>query len=307
MEFKDYYKLLGVSRDASPEEIKKAYRRLARKYHPDVSKEADAEERFKEVSEAYEVLQDPEKRATYDQFGQGYHAGDEFRPPPGWQGDVRFTDGFGGFTSDADVFSEFFESLFGGRPGGAGQAGFGQRSGPQRGSDQRSVIRVPLETIYTGGEHQVRLQDPGARSGQRALKVKIPRGIRSGAEIRLPGQGGRGPGGQGDLYLQIEYEKHPLFEVDGRDIVLDVPVAPWEAALGATLAVPTLGGKVDLKIPAGSQSGRRMRLKGRGLPGSPPGDQYVRLQIYAPSPRNEEEKELYREMSRRLEFTARRF
>ena len=300
MEFKDYYKLLGVERGASQEEIKKAYRRLARKYHPDVSKEANAEDHFKEVSEAYEVLSDPEKRATYDQFGQHYRAGDDFRPPPGQGGaNVHFGEGFG----DAEAFSDFFESLFGGM-GGARGAGFAGAHQQARGADQRSRIRVPLETAIHGGSHQIRLQDPHAPGGQRSLRVKIPAGTRPGQEIRLGGQGAAGPSGKGDLYLEVEYEKHPLYEIEGRNILMDLPVAPWEAALGARVRVHTPAGKVNLKIPAGSQSGRRLRLKGRGLPGKPAGDLITRVQIHAPETRNDEDKALYEQMAEQFEFNA---
>ncbi len=300
MEFKDYYKLLGVERDASQDEIKKAYRRLARKYHPDVSKESDAEDRFKEVNEAYEVLGDAEKRATYDQYGQGYRAGDDFRPPPGWEGaNVHFGDGFG----DNEAFSDFFSSLFGGM-GGRGGPGFGGRRQPPRGADQRSRIRVPLETALHGGTHQIRLQDPHASGGQRSLRVRIPAGTRPGQEIRLGGQGAEGPAGKGDLYLEVEYEKHPLYEVEGKNLLMDLPVAPWEAALGAQVRVQTPGGKVNLKIPAGSQSGRRLRLKGRGLPGKVAGDLIVQVQIHAPKPQNDEDKALYQQMAEQFSFSA---
>ena len=300
MEFKDYYKVLGIERGASKDEIKKAYRRLARKYHPDVSKEADAEDRFKEVSEAYEVLSDPEKRATYDQYGQGYRAGDDFRPPPGWDGaNVHFGDGFG----DAGAFSDFFESLFGGM-GARGGPGFGGQRQAPRGADQRSRIRVPLETALHGGTHQIRLQDPQASGGQRSLRVNIPAGTRPGQEIRLSGQGAAGPAGKGDLYLEVEYEKHPLYELQERNILMDLPVAPWEAALGAQVRVQTPAGKVSLKIPAGTQSGRRLRLKGRGLPGKPAGDLIARVQIHAPKARNEQDKALYKQMEEQFEFSA---
>lgn len=301
MEFKDYYKVLGVARDASQDDIKKAYRRLARKYHPDVSKEADAEDRFKEVSEAYEVLSDPEKRATYDQYGQSYRAGDDFRPPPGWENaNVHFSDGFG----DAEAFSDFFESLFGGMGGRHGAGGFGGARQQSKGADQRSRIRIPLETAFHGGSHAIRLQDPQAPGGQRSLRVNIPAGTRPGQEIRLGGQGAPGPSGKGDLYLEVEYEKHPLYEVEGKNLLMDLPVAPWETALGARIPVQTPNGKVNLKIPAGSQSGRRLRLKGRGLPGKPAGDLIVRLQIHAPKPRNDQDKALYRQMAEQFTFSA---
>ncbi len=306
---RDYYELLGVDRDADKDAIKKAYRKLARKYHPDVSKEPDAEARFKEVNEAYEVLKDPEKRAAYDQLGSQWRPGEEFTPPPGWDAGFEFTGG--GFTpGDAAQFSEFFESLFGRRPGwgGAQRAGF-----HVRGEDHHAKILVRLEDAYHGAARTVTLRVPEVGADGRVynrtrnLSVKIPRGVTAGQTMRLAGQGGAGfgEGPAGDLYLEIELEPHPLFRVEGRDIYLDLPLAPWEAALGATVAAPTLGGSVDLKIPPGSQSGRKLRLKGRGLPGSPPGDQYVVLQIFTPPARTEEERALYRRMAEQMRFDAR--
>jgi len=300
MEYKDYYKILGVSRDAKPDEIKAAYRKLARKYHPDVSKAEDAEARFKEVNEANEVLKDPEKRAQYDALGSGWHAGDQFRPPPG--GDPRAQGRHHQFSEEeAAQFSDFFSSIFGGmggaragRTGGFGGAGMGGDPFSSRGSDQNARIRISLEDAYRGGTRQLRLEVPEIDAqGQvamrsRTLNVRIPAGITEGQQIRLAGQGGPGiaSGGKaaspGDLFLEVELEPHPVFRSEGKNIHLKLPIAPWEAARGATVPVPTLGGTVSLKIPAGSQSGQRLRLKGRGLPGKPAGDAFVQLEITNP-------------------------
>lgn len=305
MQYKDYYQTLGVERTASQDDIKKAYRKLARKYHPDVSKEADAESRFKEVSEAYEALRDPERRAAYDALGSGHRGGEEFRPPPGWGG-FEFRQGAGGEGAagfGGGGFSDFFENLFTG--GAAG--GRRQQSWSSRGADQAARIRLPLEAVARGEQREVTLQTP---SGPRTLRVKIPRGIEPGQQIRLPGQGGQGlgEGAAGDLYLEVEYEPHRLFQVKGRDIYLNLPLAPWEAALGATIAVPTLGGRVDLRVPAGTQSGQRLRLKGRGLPaqrGAAPGDQYVVAQIHLPPVKDEEDRAMWEALQRRSDFDPR--
>ena len=292
MKFKDYYETLGVTRAASQDDIKRAYRRLARKFHPDVSKEADAESRFKEVGEAYEVLKDPEKRAAYDRFGKDWKHGQEFRPPPGWE--RQFNSGGGGF-SGASGFSEFFETLF-------GHGGIRGARGPMRakGSDQSVRIEIPIEDAYRGATRDITLRG-------RTLSVRIPKGVTEGQRIRLGGQGGVGPGGgpAGDLYLTVTHAAHPLFRADGRDVHLTLPVAPWEAALGATVAVPTLGGKVDLKIPRDSRAGRTLRLKGRGLPGRPSGDQYVALEIVVPPADSPEAESLYRKMAESMDFDPR--
>ena len=314
MEYKDYYQILGVSRDASQDEIKRAYRKLAHKYHPDVSSESDAEQRFKEVKEAYEVLSDPEKRQTYDQLGSGYQHGQSFEPPPGWES-AGGMGGMGGF--GAEGFSDLFETLFGaGAFGGArGQAwggggGFGPGMG---GQDQHARIEITLEEAYAGGERRLQLSvpemDAAGRTTERTrtLTVRIPAGVRDGQQIRLSGQGQPGPGGgpAGDLYLEVHLRPHRLFELDGRDVYLDLPVAPWEAALGERVQVPTLGGAVSMNIPAGAQSGQKLRLKGRGLPGSHPGDQYVIIQIRVPRPENDSQAELYRRMAREMPFNPR--
>jgi len=303
MKFKDYYEVLGVERDASKDDIKRAYRRLARKYHPDVSKESNAELRFKEMKEAYEVLKDPEKRAAYDQFGENWKAGQDFQPPPNWQREHAFRGGTESF-ADAGQFSDFFESLFGQARGG----GFSFRSGNLRtkGEDINANISVPIEDAYRGASRTLTLEVPEADSGgamtrrRKTLSVKIPAGITAGKRIRLEKQGGPGMGGAppGDLYLAVEFEPHPYYRVEGRDVHLELPVTPWEAALGRKVKVPTLGGAVDLKIPAGSSSGKTLRLKGRGLPGNPPGEQYVELKVMVPPAVDEKMRELYETLER---------
>ena len=316
MDFKDYYATLGVKREASADEIKRAYRKLARKYHPDVSKEPDAEARFKEVGEAYEVLKDPEKRAAYDQLGADWKAGQEFRPPPG--GEQRFYysgggPGMGGAGEDLGGFSDFFETLFGrGGMAGMGEAGPRARefhfrqSGPMRGEDQHARVQISLEDAYLGASRTLELRAP--TGGKRSIRVAIPKGVTAGQRIRLAGQGmpGANAGTAGDLFLEVAFAPHRLFEPDGRNLLLTLPVTPWEAALGDTVSVPTLGGKVELKIPAGSQSGRGLRLKGRGLPGNPPGDQIVTLRIDTPPADSETARKVYEDMRDKLPFNPRR-
>lgn len=310
MEFKDYYKIMGLSRDATQDDIKRAYRRLARKYHPDVSQEAEAEARFKEIGEAYEVLKDPERRAAYDRLGSQWQAGQEFHPPPDWDSGFAFSGG--GFT-DLGGFSDFFEALFGrARPG---PAEFTSGAFRAPGRDQQARIEVVLEDAYHGAVRTISLRSTPEidRHGQphnqaRSLNVKIPQGIMEGQRIRLAGQGGTGVGGggRGDLYLEVVFRPHPHFRAVGRDIHLDLPITPWEAALGRSVTVPTLGGKVDIRIPAGSQSGRQLRLKGRGLPGNPPGDQYVRLMIQVPRADDALARDLYERMERHMPMNPRR-
>ena len=309
MEFKDYYTIMGVSRDAIQDEIKRAYRKLARKYHPDVSKETDAEARFKEIGEAYEVLKDPEKRAAYDQLGTRWHTGQEFKPPPDW--DANFAFGGGGFTdSDTAGFSDFFESLFGYAGPWRHERGADLR---MHGQDHHAKILIDLEDVFHGATRTITLRVPEVtpdghvRTREHSLKVRIPKGIKQGQRIRLAKQGALGMGGgrSGDLYLEIEFKRHRLFHADGRDIYLDLPVAPWEAALGATIAVPTLGGTVDMKIPKGSMAGSKFRLKGRGLPGTPPGDQYLVLCIVTPAAKSQKAEALYRKMAQDLAFNPR--
>lgn len=309
MDFKDYYAVLGVSESASPEEIKKAYRKLARKYHPDVSKEEDADAKFKDLGEAYEVLKDPEKRAEYDQLRKYGARGDgSFEPPPGWQSASGF--GGGGYTdADASQFSDFFEEIFGGgrRAGGFSGGGFGgfRQSRRSRGEDVHARLALFLEEAYHGCEKQVQFTthevDEHGRITARpkTLKVKIPAGMRDGQHIRLKGQGSPGMGGgeNGDLFIEVELAPHPVFTVEGRDLLLTVPVAPWEAALGASVTVPTVGGKVNLKVPKGSNSGRKLRLKGKGLPGKHPGDQIVVLQVVMPEQHSAEAEKLYQQLA----------
>jgi curved DNA-binding protein len=303
MKYKDYYEVLGVERDASPEQIKRAYQRLARKYHPDVSKEPDAEERFKEVGEAYDVLRNKEKRATYDNLGAGYHAGDEFSPPPGWEGAFDFGGGFSGEKFD---FSDFLDSLFGGGASPGDPFGGHFHDARARGGDERAKIVITLEEAFHGGERSLSLNDGGGRRKARTLKVKIPAGVQESQQIRLAGQGRAGPRGRsGDLLLNVEFAPHPIFRADGKDIHMNLPITPWEAALGATLKVPTLGRKVDLKVPAGSQTGRKLRLKGKGLGGSKGGDQYVTLQIMTPAAEEESAKRFYESMADKFDFNPR--
>ena len=308
MEFKDYYTIMGVKRDATQDEIKRAYRKLARKYHPDVSKEPDAETRFKEIGEANEVLKDPEKRTAYDQLGSNWKAGQDFRPPPDWNQGFEFHGG--GFTdADASQFSDFFESLFG--------RGFA-RSGSQarfhaRGEDTHAKVLIDLEDAYHGATRTLTLRhtelgpDGRPRVKERTLNVHIPKGVRQGQHIRLAGQGGAGvgKGKPGDLYLQVEFRPHPLYRVEGRDVFLNLPVAPWEAALGAKVKIPTPTGTVDLKVPPGSSDGRKLRLKGRGIPGKPPGDLYSVIQIALPPADTAAAKAAYRDMAQALKFNPR--
>lgn len=308
MQFKDYYETLGLEPSAGEAEIKTAYRRLARKFHPDVSKEAGAEEKFKAVNEAYEALRDPQKRAAYDQLRtRGYRPGDEVQAPPGGfgggqgGGGVDFDEIFAGGGAGGG-FSDFFEGLFGQRRAAGGYAGGagGQpgRAPPPRG-DTRAKLAVPLEAIHDGNSVRITINN-------KTLDVRVPKGIRPGQVIRLGGQGGLGrrePGAstQGDLLLEVEYAAHPQFEVDGRNVIHVLGIAPWEAALGATLSVPTLGGPVELKIPAMSEAGRKLRLRGRGLPAdisgkTPPGDQIVELEVLAPRPHSAGQQAAYETM-----------
>lgn len=296
MQYKDYYETLGVSRSANDDDIKKAYRRLARKYHPDVSKAKDAEERFKEVNEAYDVLRDKQKRQAYDQLGANWKAGQSFNPPPGW------ADG-----ASAGGFADLFESLFagGGSPFGAG---FGGRSAggsrphnhSPKGEDITQRLPISVEEAYGGCERTVRIDG-------KAIKVKVPAGIVSGKKIRLSGKGQQSPyGGQpGDLYFQIELQPHETFRVDDRNVHVTTYITPWEAALGGKVPVKTLGGTVEITVPANSQSGRKMRLRERGLPGAPAGDQIVELIIHTPPVINDKDKKAYEKLRDHFDFDPR--
>lgn len=305
MEYKDYYKTLGVARDANQDQIKQAYRRLARKYHPDINKKENAEVTFKEIGEAYEVLKDPEKRSAYDNFGSNYKPGQEYQPPPERDSNFAFS-GSGYSDADKSGFSDFFEELFGKSHGSAKQY---TRSTTFRmqGENQHAKIAIRLIDAYHGSKQTITLtkstvdQNGTIISTPQTLHVTIPKGIIEGQQIRLEGQGmpGIGGGPNGDLFLEIAFQKDPLFHAVKRDIHLSLPINVWEAALGATITVPTLGGNVQLKIPAGSQGGSKLRLKGRGLSTvSTKGDQYVHLQIHIPEIQTEDQKNLFREMAR---------
>jgi curved DNA-binding protein len=316
MEFQDYYKILGVERSATADQIKTAYRRLARKYHPDVSKEKDAEARFKEVQEAYEVLRDAEKRAAYDQLGSEWKSGQQFRPPPDWGSGYEFSGrpsgarrsrarpSAGEEQMSQEEFSDFFSSLFGGGSPFAGAA--------HGGRDHHARVDITLEEAFHGTTRMLELKRPAVRSdgtvelSTHTVRVSIPAGVTEGQLIRLAGQGE--PGGEGkagDLYLEVHILPDHRYSLDNRDVTLTFPVAPWEAALGASVTVPTLGGEVSMHIPAGAQSGQKLRLRGRGLPGQPAGDQYVQLKVVLPPADTPQSKALYEEMRAKLNFNPR--
>ena len=308
MDYKDYYKTLGVSKDASQDEIKRAYRKLARQYHPDLNKDEGAEERFKELGEAHEVLSDPEKRAAYDQLGRNYQPGQDFQPPPDWDSGFEFSGGFSeSAAGQGAAFSDFFESLFGGARR-TQSGGF-----DVRGEDHHAKILIDLEDSLRGAKRSIQLKvpelDPDGHviTRQRTLNVDIPKGVMPGQHIRLKKQGapGFGTGKPGDLYLEIAFSPHKLYRVEGRDLYLDLPVAPWEAVLGGKVKTPTPDGVVDLTIPANSSQGRKLRLKGRGLPGKTPGDLYVVLQIVLPPVDGDKTKALYEKMANEVDFNPR--
>ena len=289
MQYKDYYQVLGVGRDADAEQIKRAYRKLARKFHPDVSKEKNAEAKFKEVQEAYEVLRDPEKRAAYDQLGRDYRPGQQFRPPPDWgqrfghSGSQRF--------SDLNGFSDFFSSLFGAAAGGGGPG-----AGPPPDADA-GHLEVSVEEAFAGTKRRVMLNE-GGRS--RSVDVQIPAGVSEGQSLRISATGGRS-----SLIFRIRVRPHALYSLEGRDVQIELPLAPWEAALGAKVAVPTLGGTVELRVPAGAQSGQKLRLRGRGFPGTPPGDQIVSIKLVTPAAESAQAKEAYERMRSEFNFDPR--
>jgi len=331
VKFQDYYETLGVSREASQEEIQKAFRKLARKHHPDVSSSPEAEEKFKQINEAYEVPRDPERRKRYDALGANWQAGQEFTPPPGWENIFTFGRGdrgrgatfqFGSLGGTG--FSDFFEMLF----GGGGDLGemFG-REAPRAerrgagadwampGQDAEADIMVTLEEAHHGAKRKISLQveEPGpdgrARRNTRTYDVKIPKGVTDGTRIRLSGQGGAGVGGgkRGDLYLRVRIANHPVFEREGHDLTVEIPLAPWEAALGTKVEVPTLEGKVKMTVPAGTQGGQRLRLRGKGLAkrDGTPGDLFAQIQITVPEKLSPRERELYEALARESSFDPR--
>jgi curved DNA-binding protein len=307
--FQDYYETLEVPRSASAEDIRRAYRRLARKYHPDVNKEPGAEDRFKQISEAYEVLRDDEKRARYDQLGANWKAGQDVSGASGFGEGFGSGDGFGDVRVEfgSGDFSDFFEGLFGQRGRGrtTGTTGLGGFDGfSMRGGDQEAVLELTLEEAAAGGKRRISLVDG------RDFEVEMPRGVRDGQRIRLAGQGGAGPGGgpSGDLFLRVRVKPHPRFRVEGRDLYVDLPVAPWEAALGAEVPVPTLAGSLRLKVPHGSSSGRRLRLRGQGLPSTDgsAGDLYAVLAVHVPKRLTKKERELFEELASVSHFDPRK-
>jgi curved DNA-binding protein len=292
MQFKDYYDTLGVSRGAPAEEIKRAYRKLARKFHPDVSKEKNAEAKFKDVQEAYEVLKDPEKRASYDQLGRDYRPGQQFRPPPGWEqhfgrsGSHRF--------SDLNGFSDFFSSLFGGAAGGPAGGPHAQAQAQQE--EEAGSLEITVEEAYAGARRRVTILEAGR---PRQVDVQVPAGISDGQAIRIGGAS------RAALKFRIKVRPHPLYTLSGKDVQIELPLAPWEAALGTKVPVPTLGGTVELTIPAGAQSGQKLRLRGRGMPAAPNGDQLVIIKLVAPAADTREAREAYERMKRDFKFDAR--
>jgi len=307
MQYQDYYAVLGVEKNATQDEIKKAYRKLARKFHPDLNKEAGAEDKFKEIGEANEVLGDPEKRVAYDQLGAGYRPGEDFQPPPGWDEGFEFSGGHQGGGTDGRASSDFFEDLFGGR----------QRSQSSQfhagGQDHHAKVLINPEDAFKETVRAIQLKMPKVSADghvtleHRTLNVTIPKGVREGQHIRLKGQGapGFGKGQPGDLYLEIEFAPHRIYRVEGRDLYLELPVAPWEAVLGGKVTAPTPQGSVDVTIPANSKQGRKLRLKGQGIPGKTSGDLYIVLKIVLPPADSEKAKKLYQTMARELDFNPR--
>lgn len=325
MDYKNYYEILGIEKSAAADEIKKAYRKLARKYHPDLNKEAGAEDKFKEIGEANEVLSDPEKRAAYDQLGKSYRPGQDFQPPPNWDAGYEFTGGGFGAGDQrgahqtyyrrgaaGEDHSDFFENLFGEAYRQQRQAEAEARRN-QRGQDHHAKILIDIEDAFNGAKRSLSLKMPELTADghvslkERKLDVSIPKGVKEGQNIRLKGQGapGAGKGGSGDLFLEIAFNPHKIFHVQGLDLYVDLPVAPWEAALGSKVKVPTASGLVDLTLPAGSKQGTKLRLKGKGLPAKVAGDLYVVLQIALPPADDEQAKTLYRSMADGFNFDPR--
>ena len=313
MEFKDYYQTLGVARDAPADAIKAAFRKLARKYHPDVSKEPDAGKRMAEINEANAVLSDPQKRAAYDQLGR-HQPGEDFRPPPGWDSGMEFTEHHG--RPDSAEFSQFFSEIFGrmGREGAHARGRSADGAATYPGNDHHARILLDLEDSFSGPTRQVSLRAPKLDAKgyvvleERTLNVKIPAGIREGQVIRLAGQGepGIGNGKAGDLLLEVQFRPHARFRADGRDLRLTLAVAPWEAALGATIPLELPGGAINVNIPVAAQTGKRLRLRGKGLPSAPPGDLYIDLRIVAPPADTPRAKELYEALAKETAFDARK-
>lgn len=317
MEFKDYYQMLGVGREATQDEIRKGFRKLARKYHPDVSKEPDAEARMKELNEANAVLSDPEKRAAYDQLGSGHRPGEEFCPPPDWDAGFEFS-GQGFSPHEAAEFSDFFAQIFGGK---GGAQGFRTHPGQHaQGEDHHAKVVLDIEDSFSGATRQISLRVPRLDAhghvvlDTRTLNVKMPRGVRAGQTIRLAGQGAPGDHGglgdqggpPGDLLLEVQFRPHPRLRADGRDLVMTLPLAPWEAALGAVIPVDTPGSTLKVRIPPGAQGGQKLRVRGKGLPSEPPGDLRLDLSIVVPPADTPRAKELYETMARELVFDARK-
>ncbi|MEW6694888.1 Curved DNA-binding protein [Tepidimonas thermarum] len=311
MEFKDYYAVLGVARDASADEIKKAYRKLARKYHPDVSSEADAAQRMSEVNEAYAVLSDPEKRAAYDRLAQAHRSGQAFTPPPDWDAGFEFHGAPEGM--DAAEFSDFFSTLFGHMAGARAAGRRPHRGAPGRGEDHHAKVVLDLEDAWRGGTRTLTLQVPQLdehghlRLRNRTLEVRIPAGVRPGQMIRLAGQGGAGDP-PGDLYLEVVVRPHPRYRLEGKTLITDLPLAPWEAALGAVVPVALPDGStLKVRVPAGSQGGQTLTVRGKGLPAREPGDLELQLRVILPSAYDPRAKALYERMAAELtDFDARK-
>ena len=311
MQYKDYYQTLGVTKEVTAEALKKAFRKLARKYHPDVSKEADAEARMREVNEAYAVLSDPEKRAAYDQLGQGHRPGQDFRPPPDWDAGFEFS-GQPYTPHETADFSDFFSELFG-RMGGHSQHTHGRAAPGGRGEDHHAKVMLDLEDAYTGATRQLSLRVPKMDAqgrvvlDTRTLNVKIPKGVYAGQIIRLTGQGTPGFEGSaaGDLLLEVQFRPHLKMRAEGRDIYLSLPVSPWEAALGAVVSVELPSGTLQTRLPEGVQRNRSLRVRGKGLPGEPPGDLVLELQIVLPPANTPEARSLYETMAQTFQFDPR--